>query len=56
MKVVDLINIKFMKCSGIYNVFKIISMVEIVGVECMIGCMFEVKVSVNVVVYLVCVK
>lgn len=56
MKAADLINIKLMKCSGIYNALKIISMAEIVGVECMIGCMLEAKVSVNAAVHLACAK
>ena len=56
MKAADLINIKLMKCGGIYNALKIISMAEIVGVECMIGCMLEAKVSVNAAVHLACAK
>ena len=47
MKAADLINIKLMKCGGIYNALKIINLAEVVGVECMIGCMLEAKVSVN---------
>ena len=56
MKAADLINIKLMKCGGIYNALKIISMAEIVGVECMIGCMLEAKISVNAAVHLACAK
>lgn len=52
----DLINIKLMKCGGIYNALKIASAAEIYGVECMIGCMLEAKISVNAAVELACAK
>ena len=39
-----------------FIILKIISMAEIVGVECMIGCMLEAKVSVNAAVHLACAK
>ncbi|MEG0774011.1 dipeptide epimerase [Clostridium sp.] len=48
----DLINIKLMKTGGLYNALKICSAAEIYGVECMIGCMLEAKVSVNAAVHL----
>ena len=41
-----------MKCGGIYNALKIAAAAEIYGVECMIGCMLEAKVSVNAAVHL----
>ena len=56
MKAADLINIKLLKCGVIYNALKIISMAEVLGVECMIGCMLEAKVSVNAAVHLACAK
>jgi len=56
MKAADFINIKLMKTGGIYNALKICSMAEIYGVECMIGCMLEAKVSVNAAVHLACGK
>ncbi|MEG0803367.1 MAG: dipeptide epimerase [Pygmaiobacter sp.] len=56
MGAADLINIKLMKCGGIYNALKIVSAAEIYGVECMIGCMLEAKVSVNAAVHLACAK
>ncbi|MCY7008728.1 dipeptide epimerase [Fusobacterium simiae] len=56
MKAADLINIKLMKCGGIYNALKIINLAEVVGVECMIGCMLEAKISVNAAVHLACAK
>lgn len=52
----DLINIKLMKTGGLYNALKITSIAEIYGVECMIGCMLEAKVSVNAAVHLAAAK
>ena len=56
MGAADLINIKLMKCGGIYNALKIASAAEVFGVECMIGCMLEAKISVNAAVHLACAK
>ena len=56
MGAADLINIKLMKCGGIHNALKIASAAEVFGVECMIGCMLEAKVSVNAAVHLACAK
>ena len=56
MGAADLINIKLMKCGGLYNALKIASAAEVFGVECMIGCMLEAKVSVNAAVELACAK
>ena len=42
----DLINIKLMKTGGIHEALKICSVAEIYGVECMIGCMLESRLSV----------
>lgn len=52
----DLINIKLMKTGGLYNALKICSIAETYGVECMIGCMLEAKVSVNAAVHLAAAK
>ena len=52
----DLVNIKLMKCGGLYNALKIASAAEIYGVPCMIGCMLEAKISVNAAVELACAK
>ena len=52
----DFVNIKLMKCGGIYNALKIASAAEVFGVECMIGCMLEAKISVNAAVHLACAK
>lgn len=56
MRAADYVNIKLMKCGGIYNALKIASAAEVYGVECMIGCMLEAKVSVNAAVHLACAK
>lgn len=56
MGAADLINIKLMKCGGLYNALKIVSAAEVYGVECMIGCMLEAKISVNAAVELACAK
>jgi o-succinylbenzoate synthase len=52
----DFVNIKLMKTGGIYNALKICSLAEMYGVECMIGCMLEAKVSVTAAVHLACAK
>jgi len=56
MHAADLVNIKLMKCGGLYNALKIASAAEVYGVECMIGCMLEAKISVNAAVHLACAK
>ena len=56
MGAADLVNIKLMKCGGLYYALKIASAAEVYGVECMIGCMLEAKVSVNAAVHLACAK
>ncbi|WP_333638125.1 dipeptide epimerase [Tissierella praeacuta] len=48
----DLINIKLMKTGGIHNALKICSIAEVYGVECMLGCMLESKLSVSAAVHL----
>ena len=52
----DYVNIKLMKCGGLYNALKIISAAEVYGIECMLGCMLEAKVSVNAAVHIACAK
>ncbi len=56
MGAADLINIKLMKTGGIHNALKICSIAEIYGVECMLGCMLESKVSVTAAVHLATAK
>ena len=40
-RAVDMVNIKLMKCGGIYNAIKIAAICEGAGIPCMIGCMGE---------------
>ncbi|WP_234120949.1 dipeptide epimerase [Clostridium hydrogenum] len=56
MRAADLINIKLMKTAGIYNALKICSLAEVYGMECMLGCMLEGKVSVTAAVHLAAAK
>ena len=56
MGAADLINIKLMKCGGLYNALKIATAAELYGVECIIGCMLEAKISVNAAVHLACAR
>lgn len=56
MRAADYVNIKLMKCGGIYNALHIASAAESYGVACMIGCMLEAKISVNAAVHLACAK
>lgn len=48
----DLINIKLAKAGGIYQALKICDIAEVYGIECMIGCMLETKLSVSAAVHL----
>ena len=41
MRAVDVVNIKLMKCGGIYPALKIAAICEAAGLTCMIGCMGE---------------
>lgn len=41
-----------MKSGGIYNALKICNIAEVCGVECMIGCMLESKISVSAAAHL----
>ena len=41
MRAADLVNIKLMKCGGLYEAKKIVNIAEAAGVECMLGCMAE---------------
>lgn len=56
MRAADFVNIKLMKTGGIHNALKICSMAEVYGVECMIGCMLESKISVTAAVHLAAAK
>lgn len=52
----DMVNIKLMKCGGITNALRIASAAEVYGVECMMGCMLEAKVSVTAAAHLACAR
>ncbi len=52
MNAVDGINIKLMKCGGIYNANKIAAIAESAGVPCMIGSMMECHISVTAAAHL----
>lgn len=56
MRAADMVNIKLMKCGGLVPAQQIVSAAEVYGVECMIGCMLEAKISVNAAVHLACAK
>ncbi len=56
MGAADLINIKLMKCGGLYPALQIASAAAVYGVPCMIGCMLEAKISVNAAVHLACAR
>lgn len=56
MRAADLINIKLMKSAGIYNALKMCSLAETYGVECMLGCMLESKISIAAAAHLACAK
>jgi len=42
----DIINIKLMKCGGLYRASQICAIAEAAGVKCMLGCMMESRVSI----------
>lgn len=46
LEAIDGINIKLMKCGGIYNALKIVAIAESAGLPCMIGSMMESHLSV----------
>lgn len=55
-KAVDYLNIKLMKCGGIYEALKIVSLAEAAGVECMLGCMMESTTSIAYAIHLAAAK
>lgn len=56
LRAADLVNIKLMKTGGIHNALKICAMAEIYGIECMMGCMLEGKISVTAAAHLAAAK
>jgi L-alanine-DL-glutamate epimerase-like enolase superfamily enzyme len=43
----DYINIKLMKCGGLYRAAQICSIAEAAGIKCMLGCMMESRVAIG---------
>ncbi len=56
MRAADIVNIKLMKTGGVHNALRVCSLAEVYGVELMIGCMLEAKVSVTAAVHLAAAK
>ena len=56
MDAVDGINIKLMKCGGIYNALKIAAIAESANINCMIGSMMETSISVTAAAHLAIAK
>lgn len=56
LRAADLVNIKLMKTGGIHHALAICALAEIYGVECMMGCMLEAKISVTAAVHLAAAK
>lgn len=52
----DLLNIKLMKTGGIYAALQLCAIAEAAGIECMIGCMLESKLSVSAAAHLAAAK
>lgn len=46
MGAADMINIKLMKCGGIYRALQINAIAEAAGIRCMLGCMLESRLSI----------
>ncbi len=56
MRAADIVNIKLMKTGGVHNALRVCSLAEVYGIELMIGCMLEAKVSVTAAVHLAAAK
>ncbi len=54
MQAADGINIKLMKCGGIFNALKIAALAESAGLTCMVGSMMESSLSVTAAAHLAC--
>ncbi|MDR2750551.1 MAG: dipeptide epimerase [Clostridiales bacterium] len=46
LEAADIINIKLMKCGGIYRALQICSVAESAGIPCMVGCMMESRIAI----------
>ena len=55
-RAIDYLNIKLLKCGGIYEALKINAIAEACGVECMIGCMMESPISLKAAIHLAAAK
>lgn len=56
MRAADMVNIKLMKTGGIHEALAICAIAENAGMECMIGCMMESRISVTAAAHLACAK
>jgi o-succinylbenzoate synthase len=56
MRAADLLNIKLMKTGGIHHALQICALAETYGVECLMGCMMETKISVTAAAHLAAAK
>lgn len=56
LRAADILNIKLMKCGGLYNALRINAMAESCGVECMLGSMIESKIGITAAAHLACGK
>lgn len=52
MRAVDGLNIKLMKCGGLYNALKIVAIADTANIPCMIGSMMECNISVTAAAHL----
>lgn len=52
----DILNIKLMKCGGLYPALKINAIAESAGMKCMVGCMMETKLAITAALSLVAAK
>lgn len=54
LQAADFINIKLLKCGGIYPAIKIAKIAEEAGIDCMLGCMMEGPLSIASSIYFAC--
>lgn len=47
LKAADILNIKLMKCGGLYRGLQISTLAENFGMTCMVGCMMETKIAIT---------
>lgn len=56
MRAADMINIKLMKTGGLYHALHICDLAHNAGMECMVGCMMESRISVTAAAHLACAR